>query len=113
MDAYVNILYRLALFLGRVSPELVMVALLASSGILGLFSGLPWILDLLVGGFVSWYLISFFKAHIWPELPSDHQRFLLELRAKILFLPPAQDGPDTLQNSEPLKTQSNQRHPHW
>jgi len=113
VDTYVNILCRLALFLGRVPPELIVVALFAAPTMLGFLAGLPWILDLVVGGFVWWYLTALFNAHVWPEIPPEHQRLLLELRAKILFLPPHQDGPDTLRNGEPRKTKSAQRHPHW
>ncbi len=114
MNAYVNILRRLALFLGRVPPELIIVALFALPTILGFLSGLPWIVGLLVEGFIMWYLTALFKAHVWPEIPLKHQRLLLELRARLLFLPSGHDnGLDAPQDSEPQKTQSNQRHPHW
>lgn len=97
-----NIFYRLALFWGRIPPELVMAALLALPGILGFLSGLPWILDLVVGGFVMWYLTALFKAHVWPEILPEHQRFLLQLRAKILFLSPSRDVPDAEHHDDEL-----------
>ena len=104
MDAYVNILRRLALLSGRLPPELIVVALFAAPTMLGFLAGLPWILDLIVGGFVWWYFTALFKSHVWPEIPREHKRFLLELRAKILFLPPGQNAPGTPKDDEPQKS---------
>ncbi len=103
MAAYVNILRRLALFVGRVPPELIIVALFAVPTMLGLLAGLPWIVGLLVEGFAMWYLTALFKAHVWPEIPLKHKRILLGLRARILFLPPDQDPPDYSQKGDPQK----------
>jgi hypothetical protein len=101
VDAYVNILRRLALFLGKVPPELIMGALFAVPAMLGFLAGLPWIVGLLIDGFVMWYLTTaLFKAHVWPETPPEHKRLLLVLRAKILFLPPGQDASDSPKGDE-------------
>ena len=104
MDAYVDILRRLALFLERVTPEPLIVALFAAPTMVGFLAGLPWIVGLLIEGFVMWYLAALFKAHVWPEIPPKHKRLLLVLRAKILFLPPGHDASDTPRDDGPKKS---------
>ena len=89
MKSYVYIICKLARAAGMLPPEVIagmlLVALESPSGVAAFLTGLPWILDLLLGGVVTWYLKGLLEYHIWDELPPDHQRFLLGLRDRVSF----------------------------
>jgi hypothetical protein len=60
MKSYVYIICKLARAAGMLPPEaiaaMLLVALGAPSAVAAFLSSLPWILDLLLGGVVTWYL---------------------------------------------------------
>jgi len=89
MKSYVYILYKLAWAAGMLPPDAVAAMLLVSLGapsaVAAFLAGLPWILDLLLGGVVTGYLKGLLGYHIWREIPPGHQRFTLGLRDRALF----------------------------
>lgn len=93
MEAYAYILYRLVLFWKKVPPEVAVAGLLAAPGVVGFLAGLPWILDLAAGGFLSWWAAGIFEAHIRPELTPEHRRLLARLQKRVLLMPPDQEPP--------------------
>jgi hypothetical protein len=48
---------------------------------------LKYVLGLIAGGVVTWYLQKMFMIHIWPRLPQDLRRDLLKLKDRILLAP--------------------------
>ena len=85
MRSYIYILYKLAQVLGILSPDAAMVMLLGAPGMSAFLDGLPFTPNLIVSGAVTWYLKTMIQYHVWPELPPDHQRFLLALRGHVLL----------------------------
>ena len=73
MKSYVYILYKLAWAAGMLPPDAVAAMLLVSLGapsaVAAFLAGLPWILDLLLGGVVTGYLKGLLGYHIWREIP--------------------------------------------
>jgi Domain of unknown function (DUF4258) len=92
VEAYAYILYRLVLFWGKVPPELVAAGLFAVPGLVGFLAGLPYVLDLVAGGLVSWWVVGIFREHVWPDVPPEHRRLLVALR-DLAFLKAPQPRP--------------------
>ncbi len=80
MRAYVYILARLVLRWGHLPPEVVVAAVFAVPGIVGFMAGLPYLLNLVAGGLVSWWCTGIIREHVWPDVPPGHRRFLRLLR---------------------------------
>jgi hypothetical protein len=123
------ILYRLARFLAGMPPEVfgatVLIALERPELLAALFApepfdalfalalfGLKYVVDIIIGGIVGWYLISICKIHLWPKLPSKWQRFLLKVRDRALLKKPDQDNP-TSRADRSAFSRNSKRHPHW
>jgi len=109
VKAYTYIACKLVRVLDRLPSETaaaVLLLVLAHPGILS-FGMLT-----VVGGIVTWWLVSVFTIHIWPELPPDHQQYLLKVRTSVLLKTPDQDR-RTTRDDESAFSRGSQRHPHW
>lgn len=95
MRAYAHILYPLARFIAGVPPETLGAAILFALGhswLVAVFCSvvlfiLKYLVGLLIGGFVAWYLGKMFVIHIWPRCPLVLQQLIQRIEDRILFRP--------------------------
>lgn len=116
MRSYVYILYQLGHPLTRIPPEALaalVLLVITNPGVLpALLFILKFIGGLIVGEIVVWYLKEVSDRCVWSELPSQHQRTLLEIRDCTLPKKPDQDHP-TARDEESAFSKNSKRHPHW
>lgn len=93
MRAYAYILNRLVSCWGMIPLEVIAAGILVTPGMVGFLAGLPYVLNLVASTFALWWCTGILKEYLWPDIPPEHQRFVLALRDRVLLRPPDRARP--------------------
>jgi hypothetical protein len=73
---------------------------------------LRYLVELLIGGFVAWYLGEMFMIHVWPKLPPGLQKLSQRIEDRILFRWLNKDR-GSAHETKTAFSRNSKRHPHW
>ena len=113
MEKRSNILYRLALFWGKLPPDSVTMLLAVLEYPESLLSPVFWILNVYAGEYVKGLLTGIFMRHVWPMLPLVVRHCLSRIHDQFLAATTRGRIDTTERMRSSAASKHSQRHPHW